>query len=184
MKKLMAIALLLVTTNAFSAINMGCVTEIPTTSFVAMTEGDDVIIRLIHHNGPKYMPIWGNIITPNDLPVIQEAANALYDLGSFLEFKMPKTACAQMDGMLINCFGTTPTQEIGGHTVSLWAVHTAESVERSFAGEFSNVRTSLALDIDGKSFHVPMKYSDYECFKDSSANGLRTRLKSKNLFLK
>lgn len=66
------------------------------------------------------MPIWGNIITPNDLPVIQEAANALYDLGSFLEFRMPAKAYEQMDGMLINCFGTQPAVEMGAsHMVSL-----------------------------------------------------------------
>lgn len=184
MKKILTIFSLFLATNAIAAINMGCVTEIPTTSFVAMTDGDDVVIRLIHHNGPKYMPIWGNIITPNDLPTIQEAANDLYDLGSVLDFRMPQKACESLDGMLINCFGTQPPVEIGGHKVSLWAVHTSEVTERSFAGEFAYVKTSMALDIDGKTYHVPMKYSDYECFKDSSSLGLKNRLKSKNLFLK
>ena len=184
MKKFLTIASLLISVNVFAGINMACVTEIPTTSFVAMTEGDETIIRLIHHNGPKYMPIWGNIITPNDLPNIQEAANALYDLGSVLDFKMPAKACEQLDGMLINCFGTQPAVEMGGHQVSLWAVHTSESVEKSFAGEYAYVKSSLSLDVDGKTFHVPMKYSDYECFKANSASELRARLKSKNLFLK
>lgn len=186
MKKIFALAALVFTQVSFAAtpINMACVTEFPTTSFIAYTEGEDVTVRIIHHNGPKYMPIWSSIITPNDLPTINEAAQALYDLGSLLEFKMPAKACERIDGKLINCFGTQPPVDINGHKVSLWALHTMETNERSFAGEFSWINSSVALEVDGKTFHVPMRYASYECFEGFSKTDLKSKLQAKNLFLK
>lgn len=186
MKKMLVLASLFLSSTSWAKtpINMACVTEWPTTSFVAFTEADTITVRLIHHNGTKYMPVWNNVITPNDIPIITEAANTLAELGSDLEFKMPASACEKLDGMLISCFGTQPPQDINGHKVSLWSVYTSESFDRSFAGEYAYVYTSLALDVDGKTYYVPMKYGSHECIKDLGKNGLKKHLNSKNLFLK
>lgn len=186
MKKIFAFTTFILSSVAWGStpINMACITEWPTTSFVAFTEGEMMTIRFLHHNGVQYMPVWNNVITPNDLPTITEAANTLSELGNDWEFTMPKSACEKLDGMMISCFGTQPAVMMNGHKVSLWAVHTSETFDRSFAGEFSYVNASLALDVDGKTYHVPMKYNAYECIKDLGKNGLKKHLRAKNLFLK
>jgi len=170
MKKLIITLSLLFQTSAW-AIDFGCVTEFPTTTFIAQTVDDYVQIQLIHHNGVKYAPVWNNLITINDISVITEHANTLADLGDYLKFSMPAKSC-QVNGMLLNCFGFQPSITINGHEVSLWSVHTTEQKESSFAGNFDYVTTSLALDIDGKTHFIPMKYQSWECFnnfKKSSA---------------
>lgn len=183
MKKLFALLSLIASGSLMAApVNMACVTEHPTTSFVAFTEGENINVRLIHHNGVKYMPVWSNIITPNDLPVISETANILSELGNSMNFTIPASSC-EVDGMMINCFGHSGVQEINGHKVNLWAVYTKIENERSFAGEFNSIWSNLAIDVDGKSYWIPMKYYDYECFKEWSAKGIKAKAATKNLFL-
>lgn len=169
MKKLLLVLATIISTTA-SAIDFGCVTEIPTTTFVAQTEDDFVQIQLFHHNGVKYAPVWNNLITMNDLPVITERAKLLAELGEHLKFSMPSKNC-QINGNLLNCFGFQPSIEINGHQVSLWSVYTVASTEVSHAGEFNYIEANLALDIDGQTVFVPMKYSDWECFNNFKKKG-------------
>ena len=91
MKKMLILASLLMSSSLMATpVNMLCITEYPTTSFVAMTEGDTINVRLFHHNGTQFMPIWSNVITPNDLPMLNEVASVLSDLGTDLKFSMPE----------------------------------------------------------------------------------------------
>lgn len=174
---------LLFTTNLLAkSINMACVTELPTTSLVALTEGDNLKIRLIHHNGVKYMPVWSNIITPNDIPTITETANILSELGDTMEFNIPVKVC-EVDELMMNCFGKSEIQEINGHKVNLWSVYTKLEAEKSFAGEFNSIWSNLSIDVDGKSYSIPMKYSEDECFKGSSIKDLKAKAVLKKLFL-
>lgn len=185
MKMMTGVLALIMSANVWSApVNMACITEFPTTSFVALTENDTINFRLIHHNGTKYMPVWNNVITPNDLSIISDAADLLSELGPELNFTMPEKNCEVMDGMLMNCFGNSPEVVMNGHKVNLWAVHTKEVTETSFAGTYEYVITSMALEIDGKTLHVPMKYGSHECFKDFYSKNLRQKIKTKNVFLK
>ena len=183
MKKWIVLLSLVASSSLLAApVNMACVTEYPTTSFVAFSEGGDLNIRLIHHNGVKFMPIWSSIITPNDLPVITETASILSELGNELNFTIPAKACG-VDGMMMNCFGRSEEQVINGHKVNLWSVYTKLENEKSFAGEYNYVWSSLAIDVDGKSYWIPMKYYDYECFQDTSVRGIKAKAAAKNLFL-
>lgn len=170
-------------TATASPVNMACITEYPTTTFIGQTEGDKINFRLIHHNGVKYMPIWSSVITPNDLSVLTEVASVLSDLGDELTFSMDEKNC-NVDGLLINCFGSDEVQEIGGHKVTMWGVYTSATTDTSFAGIYNYIWSTMALDIDGKSYYVPMRYGENECFKDWNAKGLNKKIKAKNLFLK
>ena len=130
------------------------------------------------------MPIWNNVITPNDLSVIAETGKLLSDLGPDISFSMPVESCEVQDGFLINCFGSSPTTEMGGHQVRMWSAYTKETQDVSFAGVYSYVTTNIALDIDGKSYHIPMRYGSDECVKDLFARNITKKLKSGNLILK
>ena len=174
MKKIALILALFIQSNAF-AIDFGCVTEYPTTTFIAQTVDDYVQLQLIHHNGVKYAPVWQSLITMNDISTITEHANRLADLGDHLKFSMPAEKC-QMNGVQLNCFGFQPTVIINGHEVSLWAAYTSEQTDSSHAGDYSYVTTTLALDIDGKTHFVPMKYASYECFNGFKKNAALKKL--------
>lgn len=156
-------------------LNMGCVTEIPTTTMIAQTKDGVVNFQLIHHNGVKYMPIHSGVITPNDLGTLSDRASILADLGDNLEFTMPASAC-QVDGVLFKCFGAQPAQSIGGHQVSIWSAYSSQYDDASMMGIYSYVTTTLAIDIDGKSFYLPMKYFQNECFKDFNKNKLLNKM--------
>lgn len=166
MKKTL-MALLALTSLNVHAIDFGCVTEYPTTTFIAQTADDYVQFQLIHHNGVEYAPVWGSLLTLHDIATIQKKAELLAELGDYLKFAMPAKNC-QMNGMKLNCFGTQPPIEINGHKVSLWSVYTAENHDSSHAGEFDYITTNLALEIDGETAFVPMRYSNYECYTDFS----------------
>lgn len=167
--------ILIIFAQPLCAIDYGCITEEPTTSFVAQTVGDHVQFQLIHHNGVKYAPVWNNLITLHDLSVVTEQANLLAELGDYLKLAMPTKNC-QISGMQLNCFGTMPPVNINGHEVSLWAVYTVERHESSSAGDFSYIITNLALEVDGKSMFVPMKYADWECSNQFKQNGLLKKI--------
>ncbi|MFA6238608.1 MAG: hypothetical protein WC635_14840 [Bacteriovorax sp.] len=156
----------LFSTNLFATdLNLGCVTEIPTTSLIAQTKDGVVEFNLIHHNGVKYMPIHNGVITPYDLETLSTRADILADLGDNLVFTMPASAC-QVDGVLFNCFGAQPAQNIGGHQVSIWAAYSSTYDDVSLIGIFPFVTTNLAIEVDGKSYYLPMRYNQAECFKD------------------
>lgn len=167
-KTVIAFCLTLYFNNSWADINLGCMTEIPTTTFIAQTEKDILKIELIHHNGVKFMPIYNGVITPNDLGTLQDRASLLAYLGDHVKFEMPLSKCQKINDYLFNCFGSMPATEVNGHQVSIWSVYTAFNNEKSFAGEYNYYQTSISLDIDGESINIPMKYAESECSKDLS----------------
>jgi hypothetical protein len=175
MKKALLALIALTSLNSF-AIDIGCVTEQPTTTFIAETADDYVQFQLIHHHGVGYAPVWSSLITLNDIPTIQKRAELLAELGDYLKFSMPAKNC-QLNGMKLNCFGSQPPIEMNGHKVSLWSVYTSEVHESSHAGDYDYITTNLALDIDGETAFVPMKYANYECY-----SGLKKKSELKKIF--
>ena len=173
MKRILFSLLIMCMSSAFATdLNVGCVTETPTTSMIAQTKNSIVTFLLVHHYGVKFMPIHNGVITPNDLGTLQDRASILADLGDRLEFTMPASTC-QVDGLMFNCFGSQPTQTIGGHEVRIWAAYSSLIDEATMSGVYSYVTTNLAIEVDGQSYYLPMKYDQTECFKDFN--------KSKNL---
>lgn len=153
-----------------SDVNLGCVTETPTTTFIAETKNGIVQFDLIHHFGVKYMPIHSGVITPNDLGTLSDRASLLADLGDHLTFTMPAENC-QLDGNLFNCFGSRPSVVINGHQVSLWAAYNTTYSETSLSsGTFNYVTTNLAIEVDGQSLFLPMRYFENECYQQFSKN--------------
>jgi hypothetical protein len=143
-------------------VNMACSTELPSTTVNAQTNNGIVTIDLIHNIGVKFMPIHMGIITPDDLGMLSDRASLLADLGDHLSFDLPSSAC-QVTGLLIYCFGNSEVKIINGHKVNLWAAYTSQYDEVTINGVYSYVTTDLAIEVDGESIHLPMKYSKDEC---------------------
>lgn len=165
MKKIIVMMTLL-SGSVFSAdLNFSCMTESPTTTFIAQTQNGTVQFDLVHHFGVKYMPIHNGVITPNDLGTLSDRASLLADLGDHLTFTMPAESC-QVEGNLFNCFSSQPALDIGGHKVSIWAAYNTIYDETSLSsGTFSYVTTNLAIEVDGQSLFLPMRYFGEECYQ-------------------
>lgn len=167
---LLSLLLSLVNTHVFGAdLNLGCVTESPTTSLIMQTQSGVVQFDLIHHSGVKYMPIHSGVITPNDLGILSDRASLLADLGDHLIFTMPAESC-KVEGALFNCFGSQPVIEMGGHKVNIWAAYSSTYDEVTLDGTYSYITTNLAIEVDGQTLFLPMKYFSNECSKEFLKN--------------
>lgn len=165
MKTLLLICTFLSSLTSFASdkMDMACVTEFPTTSFVVREDGDTVIVEVFHHNGTGYMPIFDGLATPNDIATLASQAQTLASLPTVQRYEWPRTKCDIQDEMIESCFGSTDTQEMNGRKVKAWAFSSSWVMEKSFAGKFNSRKVVLNIDVDGKSFSVPMKYAENEC---------------------
>lgn len=170
MKSILIFTFLLTSLASAADLNLGCVTETPTTTFIAETKNGIVQFDFIHHFGVKYMPIHNGVVTPNDLGTLSDRASLLTSLGDHLTFTMPAENC-QSDGVLFDCFGSQPSVEINGHQVNIWAAYNTTYSETSLSsGTFNYVTTNLAIKIDGQSLFLRMKYFEADCYQQFSKN--------------
>ena len=103
MKQILTILILLSPLVTFSkstdkkdqgvSLNMKCVTEFPTTSYLAKTEGEIVTVEMIHHNGTRFMPVYSGNVTPDDIPEITKRSELLQKLGERVEVTFKKENC-------------------------------------------------------------------------------------------
>lgn len=153
---------------ATDRMDMTCVTEFPTTTFILRDDGKELHTQVIHHNGAKYMPIFDGLATPQDLGILHERANVLTDLPTNLTFTWPLDKCSVQDEMIQSCFGATAIQEYNGHKVNAWSLSTSWLTEKTPYGKFNSRKVNLNIDVDGKSYSIPMKYAEDECARATS----------------
>lgn len=165
MKKLLfsVISCFSLTSLASEKMDMTCVTEFPTTSFVIREIGDRVNVQVIHHNGSQYMPIFDGLATPHDLTTLAARAKVLTSLPTHQTFEWPRTKCEIQEEMIQTCMGSTDTQELNGHQVSAWSLSSSWSTEKTAYGKFNSRKVNLNITVDGQSYSIPMKYSEEEC---------------------
>lgn len=141
---------------------MTCITEFPTTTIMMETENNEVSVRVIHHNGFKYMPLHSGIITPADLDTMRLKAEQFAKLGNFYEFKWDLSDCSRQDNEIFSCMKGKPTT-INGTAVAPFSVYSKRITSESDAGTFENIEISFLIDIEKSSQHFSMKYDRNEC---------------------
>lgn len=158
---------------AGSKMELACVSEFPTTSFIMTDMGASVTLEVFHHNGVKYAPIFDGVITSNDLPLISSQGKASNSLGTYQTFEWKKEQCQKTGDLLIYCTGATTEQMIEGQKVNAWSFYTSAQVDTSALGVFKHNRVSLSLQVNGENVTVPMRYYDGECV--DNLNGLAAK---------
>ena len=73
--------------------NFTCATDPLSTSAVVFTNGADVTIRIVHHNGTMYMPIASATVTPSDLKILEQKAQDLAQLGATYDLHIDAVGC-------------------------------------------------------------------------------------------
>lgn len=165
-KHLLTTLTVLIGTSALAAeapINMICVTEIPTSTFEAKENGNNVHIRLIHHNGTKFAPISKAILTPNDLEPLQKRAEMILKLGNKWEFDWDRSGCNADEPMFFQCVGGAKDFEINGVKIHPWAFSVSELTEKTIWGTYQQKNVSLRFDIDKVQYEITMDYQPGEC---------------------
>ena len=141
---------------------MLCMTEFPTTSIIAEKAGDEMVVRVIHHNGFKYMPLHSGIITPNDLPTMAKKAKDFEKLGNLYEFRWDMSKCERTDNEIFSCHGGKDTV-IEGTPVNPFSIYTQRITSESDAGTFTKIHVGFLISIDKSSQSFSMGYENYEC---------------------
>jgi hypothetical protein len=161
------LAALLISTSTF-AMELSCVTEFPTTSVYGEEQGDEFVVMVYHHNGTGYLPLHNGIITPNDLPVMQERAQIFESLGQLYEFRYPLSECQRIDKDIMTCSKGKETV-INGVKVRPWSLYTMRIDSEMDIAKFEETQVSFLMDIEGKTQHMSMKYMRNECFQQKKA---------------
>lgn len=160
--------LLFLSASAFAEITpfrMICMTEFPTTSIVAETEGHELIVRVVHHNGMKFMPLHTGIMTPNDLNHFAQKASLFAKLGDHYEFRWGTSKCTRQDQDLFTCDLGKETV-INGTKVYPFSVFTKRVTIESQVGKYENLEIGFMIDIEKSSQSFSMRYDKSECFQE------------------
>lgn len=147
------------------SIDLQCVTEFPTTSFIFSEQGSEVNIQVIHHNGIKYLPAWNGLVTQEDLPKIQETYTRLAQLGDRFDIKWKRADCEKKSEFQIKCFGGNVPVKINGAKVLAWGLITSEVTEKTPVGDFGSHLVELHMEINDKPTILAMKYHAGACQK-------------------
>lgn len=171
MNRLTALFLFLIPACSYAAgIELTCVTEFPTTSFIVKQAEDGyVYARMIQHNGTKYMPIFSGIIVPNDLPMLAEKAERLQKLATDMTFRWPAKNCVKHDDFRFECFGTDDSKEVNGTRIAPFALYTGRVKHDNIAGRYEELRVGMDFSVGERSQtdDVEMSYPSGFCVPEA-----------------
>lgn len=170
MNLMIAIALFTATLAAAAPVNVTCATDPLTTSFAIFTTGDDVTVRVIHHNGSSYMPLSRQTITPSDLSGLQQKAAALEPLGDQYDLHIKASNCRLTSDKLVDCHGPID-QTVSGRKFTWLYVTTSKITTVSPVLSEPSVRTAVDVDftMDGKDYDFGMEYEAGACVETSGS---------------
>ena len=164
MKHLLILCLFLSAQPGLAKTAVSCNTESPTTSADVSEDVANDVFRIMwtHHYGTKYMPIHNYVVTPQDLPLLQEKATALAALGSKFTMEFPRSKCRWASPKVFQCFSGN-TKIINGISVRSVSFHTSYSKKESIAGNIEIMTLHATLNLDGKSYSFGMDYNPKFC---------------------
>lgn len=147
------------------SIEMSCVSQFPTTSYLVESRGEELVVRVIHHNGTKYAPAISGIYTPNDLPILAKRAALVEKMADDMTFRWPLKNCKKHEGMRVECFGTDDVQEGKGKAkIAPFAFYTTKTSEEGIAGKWEYLNVTMSFDVNGeRDASIDMRYFDGEC---------------------
>ncbi len=175
MKLTFAALLLLFVSASTQAMSLACVTEWPTTSVYASTVGDELVVKVFHHNGEGYLPLYTGIITPNDLPKMQLKADLLMKLGRLYEFRYDLKNCTRVNEDIMSCIHGKET-ELNGIKYQPFSMYTKRISHEYDRGSYEQIEVAFLLVFNGESQHFSMQYMKDECFQEKRAEKIFSAL--------
>ncbi|MFP5520721.1 MAG: hypothetical protein ACLGGX_12520 [Bdellovibrionia bacterium] len=140
-----------------------CMTEFPTTSFIGFPEGNVVKMRMSNANGVAYMPIASHIVTSADIPYLQKRAELAKEFGSSLDFDIEMSKCEIYSDGTLSCGGGAKMKGAAGGEIQFVSLGTSKTTTKLMDYVFEEVKVSAYFKVNGQDFDVTMKYSNTEC---------------------
>ncbi len=140
-----------------------CITEFPTTSFIGQTESGKFKVRLVHSNGVKYMPIHAGLVTIEDLKIISQKAEILKNLGEISEFEFDIKSCEVFKDGTFRCGNGNKFTGENGTVFELNSLYSQKSSHRFQDIQYEKIQLTAYFLVKGESYFVAMDYSEYEC---------------------
>jgi hypothetical protein len=143
---------------------INCMTQYPTTTMFFYPNEDvgGFSLRVIHHNGIKWMPIHKGTITLNDLYTLNIRGNQLALLGSAYTLDFKKENCRLIESGELTCFSRTPVQ-IGEQTVESYSFHNYDVKTRLYQQDFVTHVMSLGIRVGNQILNQSMDYNPMDC---------------------
>ncbi len=134
------------------------------TSFLLRTEGNEVVLTTIHHNGTNFMPIHEGIVVPHDLGYLKDVSRILTQMGDRNEFGFPLKKCEIYGPRQMSCSQGSPVI-LNGQEMRGFFLSTSTVKEATLGKVFENTKITLSLQI--KNFvpvqDIVMNFQPNEC---------------------
>jgi len=142
--------------------SLNCVTEYPTTSFVAQTENNIINVVMVNHNGKEFLPIHSGIITIYDLIFLQSKAEALSELPKELNFSFTPEQCQLFSDETFTCYKNFKADSANAVLVPI-SLQSMNITTQVGGNTYKEREVSIGLSNGTYTYNVNMRYTLDEC---------------------
>lgn len=140
-----------------------CITSYPTTSFIGVTNGSDVVVRLVNSNGVDFMPIASHLVTTHDLKMLQKKATVLKAIGEESTFHFALKNCEIYKDGTFRCNGNEKFTSEAGVEMEAISLDSKFISSQFMDFEFKEVQLTAVFKVAGETHDVSMKFDPTEC---------------------
>lgn len=145
------------------SLDLLCMTEFPTTSFIGETINNRFNVRFVNSNGVKHMPIHSGLVTIEDIKLLEKRAEVLKNLDDVAEFSFDVKSCTVYQDQTFRCANGSSFKTKNGTEFEVYSIRS--SLVKMFFSDFQydQVQISVSFIVKGETYDVPMSYGASEC---------------------
>lgn len=155
--------LLLAQTSKLKELDILCITEYPTTSFISFQEGSRLRVRFVNSNGVGYMPIHSGLVTINDIETLKKRAEVLKNIADVNEFYLNMEDCEVFKDGTFRCRGRTSFPGVNGEQIKVFSLSSNKQLIAFSDYHYVATDILLGLEIDKETYFITMTYTADEC---------------------
>jgi len=159
-------SILLAQGPALKELNLLCITEFPTTSFVGFSGAGKIDIRFVNSNGVGYMPIHSGLITINDIELLKKRAEVLKNIPDVNEFSFDLKNCEVYQDQTFRCANGTSFKGKDGKEMIPFSLSSIKHKKTFSDFRYEETEIMLGLEIDKENYFINMTYAPHECGLD------------------
>ncbi len=145
-----------------------CMTETPSTSFIGATDQGRFHVQLVNSFGVDNMPIHSGLVTIADVEQLKKRAEILKNVGDSAQFSFDLKNCTVYADKTFNCTQGSDFTGVNGEKIQAYGLSSTLSTMSFMGIKMSKTQIRLYLIIQNESHFVSMDYySDSECKMES-----------------
>jgi hypothetical protein len=139
-----------------------CETELPSTTFEAVSTKSSVQLKVDHHFGLDSIPVQIGVVTANDFPYLQAKAEVLKKLGESFQVEFKPENCESFGEHLYSCF-SRDTIRINGAEIHGYSFLTRVVTSKVYQYSFKTTQMVFSFIYQSMNYDLPMAYGPGEC---------------------